>query len=265
MDGAAVIATVIRATKDHVGLAASIFAMNFVVHFASRLLSRKYREIDGLVDAANWTVAWVSIGHAACIAGLTIPWALGHPGFITRGALDDPMPPPVALAARLFFAYHIQDFAIVWLVLLRSTKKRERVEQLIYLVHHSLVAVGWAVFLDGHAAPLALLGMMCEVTSIFINARVLLIKTGQGSGPLYIANIIVLLLAWYATRVVSYIGGGAFLMWRHAATLRAQGLVGGLTVSGWALAALLQLQWTYRLTAAAVKAATGDAKKEKAH
>ena len=37
----------------------------------------------------------------------------------------------------------------MWLVLLRSTKKRERVEQLIYLVHHSLVAVGWAVFLDG--------------------------------------------------------------------------------------------------------------------
>ena len=64
MDGAAVIATVIRATKDHVGLAASIFAMNFVAHFASRLLSPTSREIEGLVDAANWTVAWVSIGHA---------------------------------------------------------------------------------------------------------------------------------------------------------------------------------------------------------
>ena len=58
-------------------------------------------------------------------------------------------------------------------------------------------------------------------------------------------NGVVLLLAWYATRVAAiYFGFGVCSHWKHAAA-RASGLEGALTIFSWAVGGALQLQWTY--------------------
>ena len=115
--------------------------------------------------------------------------------------------PRTVLAARLFFAFHLADFPIVVLIVLRATTRKARLEGWVYMVHHSLVVAVWGgVFLAGRCAPFALVGMVCELTSVFVNVRKLLHLTGRGSGALYVLNGIVLLLAWYATRVAAYFG-----------------------------------------------------------
>ena len=120
------------------------------------------------------------------------------------------------------------------------------------------------VFLAGRSAPFALVGMVCEVTSVFVNVRKLLHLTGRGSGALYVLNGVVLLLAWYATRVAAYFGYGVWLVWKHAGPLRASGLEGALTIFSWAVGGALQLQWTYRLTVGAIRLFTGKTPKSKA-
>ena len=89
-----------------------------------------------------------------------------------------------------------------------------------------------------------------------------LLLPGRGSGALYVLNGVVLLLAWYATRVAAYFGFGVLLVWKHAAPLRARGLEGALTVGSWAVGGALQLQWTYRLTLGAIRLLTGKTSKK---
>lgn len=220
--------------------------------------SSTYRQPPDVCEKANWTSGVMSIIHASWISYLTIGFALSDPGSLWRAALDDPMPPAVQYAVRIFFAYHPQDFAVVTLLALKSAKASARTEGWVYIFHHSLVVPVWGgVFLASRSGPFALLDMICEVTSIFVNIRALLIKGGQGSGTPFMLNGVVLLAAWYPTRFALYCFGGSYLVWTHAPSLVGGGVPGALTVVSWAAGGLLQLQWTWKLTMGVVKMVTG--------
>ena len=261
----AVVSGTVAAAVDTAAFSALFLGLNVLVGLVSARVSPTYRALPDLVEQTDWTAAWVSIFHATWSSSLTVPMFFGAARFAGQWGLDDAMPPDATLAARLFFAFHLADFPIVVLIVLRATTRKARLEGWVYMVHHSLVVAVWGgVFLAGRCAPFALVGMVCELTSVFVNVRKLLHLTGRGSGALYVLNGIVLLLAWYATRVAAYFGFGVLLVWKHAAPLRARGLEGALTVGSWAVGGALQLQWTYRLTLGAIRLFTGKTPKSKA-
>lgn len=194
-------------------------------------------------EKAYWISSMVSTVHAIIIVPMTVNAILAAPSMQSGMFVTTPQS---VQTLKLFFSYIISDTlaSVYW--------NKQWGGWQANLIHHCTALFSFSnLIMGGYGHFLGLMGVACEATTPFINARYFMDKAGMKDNKLYFYNGLLMTLLWFIFRVCgfTFLGYRIFASFHQLKTWPQTANVVGSWTAGYAL----QLFWFYKMVRGALK------------
>jgi len=223
-----------------------------MTYWAFRLLSPlcfpvTFRTLDAdKGERAYWSATCTAILHAVVVPAVAVVALYADPALLG----DDPFMTTTlsTVCCEMFMGYIVQDLLLSIVFNSRWPGWQANI------AHHLMVLGGWWMFTTGgFFHGLAMLCLLCELSTPFVSLRWMLDKAKMKDGNLYFFNGLTMLFLFFILRVLLYTWVG-FRFWQLRVGFEVMPLIGWLVViPGYCAGLCLQLFWFTKMAQGALK------------